>query len=187
MKNHRSYDRHLWYLSVKSWYLQAFFSHFFKILICWIVRRVKGQKMAQNGKKFCSSHLISQEPNVIWFSFIVHTCKKMISPVVVVFLPILIFGVNSEVKGQKMAQNNKIFCLSHSISQDLCLVWLWFLVHMCKMRSPASFLSFSKFWFFRGGFCGGWQKIIHNYQFQSFTLNISRTVDHIIKVFGTQV
>ena len=143
--------------------------------------------MAQNGKKFCSSHLISQEPNVIWFSFIVHTCKKMISLVVVVFLPILIFGVNSEVKGQKMAQNNKIFCLSHSISQDLCLVLLWFLVHMCKMRSPASFLSFSKFWFFRGVFCGGWQKIIHNYQFQSFTLNISRTVDHIIKVFGTQV
>ena len=144
--------------------------------------------MAQNGKKFCSSHLISQEL-YIWFSFIVHTCKKMISPVVVVFifLPILIFEVNSEVKRQKMAQNNKIFCLSHSISQDLCLVWLWFLVHMYKMISPASFLIFSKFWFFGGFFCSGWQKIIHNYQFQSFTLNISRTVDHIIKVFGTQL
>ena len=31
------------------------------------------------------------------------------------------------------------------------------------------------------------QKMTHNYQFQSVTLYISRTVDHMIKIFGKQV
>ena len=45
-----------------------------------------------------------------------------------------------------------------SISQELYLVWLWFLVHMCKNEeneSPAIFI-FSKFWFF--SFLGGGKK-----------------------------
>ena len=51
-------------------------------------------------------------------------------------------------KGQKMAQNDQKN-LSHSISQELYLIWLWFLVHMCKMMiSPAIFFIFSKVWFF---------------------------------------
>ena len=40
------------------------------------------------------------------------------------------------------------------------------------------------------GFLGGGvkgQKLTHDYQFQFVTLYISRTVDHIIKIFGTQV
>ena len=32
-----------------------------------------------------------------------------------------------------------------------------------------------------------WQKWTHNYQFQSVTLNVLKTVDHIIKIFGTHV
>ena len=49
------------------------------------------------------------------------------------------------------------FCLPHSVTQELYLIWLWLLVHMCKMMiSPAIFfiLIFSKLWFF--GFLGGW-------------------------------
>ena len=38
---------------------------FFKILIFWVVRGVKGQKMAQNEKKLCLSCSISQEPYII--------------------------------------------------------------------------------------------------------------------------
>ena len=75
------------------------------------------------------------------------------------------------------------------------------------MISPAIFSIFSKFCFFggvwRGGGGGGEDgrgggeggggagegsaKMTHNYQFQSVTLNISRTVDHIIKLFNAQV
>ena len=55
------------------------FFHFFKILIFWVVRGVKRQKIVQNGKKFCPSHLISQEPYIIWLSFSVHFYKMMIS------------------------------------------------------------------------------------------------------------
>ena len=43
---------------------------------------------------------------------------------------------------QKIAQNDKTN-LSHSVSQELYLIWLWFLVHMCKMMiSPAICFSF---------------------------------------------
>ena len=94
------------------------------------------------------------------------------------FFKILIFLVVRRVKWQKMAQNDKKFRLSHSISQELYLIWLWFLAHLYKiMISPAIFFIFSKFWFFwfLGGRVKG-QKMTHNYQFQSVTLYISRTV-----------
>ena len=52
---------------------------FFKIMIFRVVNGVKGQKMAQN-KKFCLSHSISQEPFIIWSSFVIHNCKLIVSP-----------------------------------------------------------------------------------------------------------
>ena len=101
----------------------------------------------------------------------------------------LIFPILWSVKQPNMAQNDNKLCLSDSLSQELYLIWLWFLIHLCKMMiSPASFFIFSKFWFF--GFLGGrvkGQKMTHNYQFQSVTLYISRNVDHIMKIVGTQV
>ena len=54
------------------------------------------------------------------------------------FFSVCIFSVVREVKEQKMAQNDKKFCLFHSLSQELCLLWLWFLLNMYKiMISPA--------------------------------------------------
>ena len=69
-------------------------------------------------------------------------------------------------------------------------LWGLFLASIkCKMNiSAAIFFIFSKFWFFR--FLEVWvkvQKMTHDYEFQSVTLYISRTVDHIIKIFDTQV
>ena len=53
-----------------------------------------------------------------------------------------------------MAQNNKKFCLSHFVSQELYIIWLWFLIHTRKMMiSPANFFIFQNFDF--GGFLGG--------------------------------
>ena len=54
------------------------FFHFFKILIFWVVRGVKGQKTVQNDKKFSLLQSISQEPCIL-LSFLVHLCKLMIS------------------------------------------------------------------------------------------------------------
>ena len=109
-----------------------------------------------------------------------------------IFFKVWIFSVVREVKEQKMAQNDKKFCLFHSLSQELSLLWLWVLLNMYKiMISPAICFIFSKFWFYGCFFFwGGWgvkeQKVTHNYPFQSVTLCISITVD-IIKIFGTQV
>ena len=46
-------------------------------------------------------------------SFMIHLCKMMISPEVFLF-----FRNVDWIKGQKMAQDDKKLCLSHSISQE---------------------------------------------------------------------
>ena len=91
------------------------------------------------------------------------------------------------VKGQKMAPKwQKILSVSLQIPGNVPHCGFW-----CKcikwMISPATFFIFSKFWFLGvlGGIKG--QKMTQNYQFQSVTLFIARTVDHIIKIFSTQM
>ena len=135
LRNIVAYDHAFWYTFVK-WYFQAFF-HFFKLLILGVVREVKGQKMVQNDKKFCLSHSISQEPYIIWLSFVVHICKMMISPVVFFhYFKYRIFQIVSGVKEQKIVQNGKKFCPSQSSSQE---------PDMCKMiMSPQVFFIFLK-------------------------------------------
>ena len=52
-----------------------------------------------------------------------------------IFSKFWIFGLLVRVKGkgQKMAQNDKKKEeKSHSVSQELYLILLWFLVHMCR-------------------------------------------------------
>ena len=126
--------------------------------------------------KLCLLHSISQEAYIIWLWFLVHICTVMTYPVAFFFIfSKFCFLRVRWVKGRKIAQNNKKFCLSDFLSQQPYLVWLWFLLHMCKMMiSPGIFFSFHFF-------------TILSVKIQSVTLYISRTVDHIIKIFGTQV
>ena len=138
--------------------------------------------------------MMSQEAYIIWLWFLEHMCKMMTSQML--FLCFKSFDYRScqgRGWGQRTenTQNYKKLCLSHFVSQEPYLIWLWFLVRMCKMMIfLAVFLIFFKiqiFWVLgkEGGVKG--QKITHYYQFQSVTLYISRNVDHIIKIFGTQV
>ena len=39
---------------------------------------VKGQRMVQNEERFCLLNTISQEPYIIWSSFVVDKCKMII-------------------------------------------------------------------------------------------------------------
>ena len=97
-----------------------------KILIFQIFRGLKGQKMARNGKNFCLWHLIFQEPYIIWSSFMGHMYN--ISRHFFSFFSKFWFleSLEGMVKGQKMAQNDKKVCLSHSVSQEPYIIWLWF-------------------------------------------------------------
>ena len=119
--------------------------------------------MTQDEKKICLLQLISEEPYIVWLSFMVNKCK-MISFFLkkngFYFSKILIFWVVRRVKGQKMAEND-IKNLSHSMSQELYFIWLWFLVHMCKvMISPAFFFPF--FFLFQNSDFSGFSKFINN-------------------------
>ena len=100
--------------------------------------------MAQNDKNLSLSYSISQEPYIIWLSFMVHICKMISSGFFFFFhfFKNFIFQYVRWVKCQKMAQNGKIFRLSHSISQEAYMIWSWFLLHMCKMMICSFFSQF---------------------------------------------
>ena len=119
-----------------------------------------GGKRAKNGpkwEKFCLSHLVSQEPYSIWLSFMVHLYKKIVSPgIFYIFFKILIFQVARGVKGQIMVQNGKKICMFHLLPQELHIMWLSFMVRLCKMiilPGCCFFIIFSIFLFF--GLLGG--------------------------------
>ena len=123
------------------------------------------------------------------FSFTVHMCKVITSPLgCFIFFKILIFWVVKVVKVQKMVQNDKNFCLSHSVFQKPYIIWFSFKSHLCKMIIyPRGFSIFTKFWFF--GLLNGkraknspkWQNIL------SVALHISRTIHHMTVIYGTHL
>ena len=99
---------------------------FFQNLIFQVVSVAKGQNIAQNDKKFCLLHSISQELYIIGSSFMVHMCKTIISSGVFLFSFFQNFGFpgcQGGVKGQKMAQDDKKFCLSHLINSKNSVIF----------------------------------------------------------------
>ena len=146
-----SFMVHLWKMIISP----GVFFFFFKILIFWVVRGVKRQKMAQNEKKLCLSCSISQESYTIWFSFMVHLCKMIIFPRVFFFFSKFWFsGLLKGVKGQKIVQSvkNSVCCAPYLRDHTLYDHHLWF-ASVKWWYLQAFFSCFSKFWFFR--FLGG--------------------------------
>ena len=122
-------------------------------MIFWVVREVKGQKVTQNDEKLCVTlYFRNHIPCLhLWYACI----KDNISRHFFYFFKILISRTIRWVKGKKMVQitKNDTSC---SISQEPYIIWLSFIVHMCKMMiSPVIFLNFSKFWF--SGLSGKWK------------------------------
>ena len=103
--------------SIWSWFLvhsckmmisPEFFFHFFRILIFRVVWGEKGQKIVQNDKKFCLSPSISQEPYILWFSFVVHKCKMIMSPgIFFIFSKFWFFWFLGGSKGKKWPKMTK--------------------------------------------------------------------------------
>ena len=112
-------------------------------------------------KKICLIQLIFQEPYIIWLSFMVHLCQMMIYlGVFVHFFKILILCVVRRVKGQKNGPKWQKK-LSHSVSHELYLTWLWFLAQMCKMMIPPAFIFFN---FYQNSDFSGFLKFINKCQ-----------------------
>ena len=63
------YGHDFWFHLSKMVKSSGVFFYFSKILIFWVVRRGKTPKL-------CPLHFISQEPCIIWSSFMAHLCKK---------------------------------------------------------------------------------------------------------------
>ena len=88
------------------------FFQYFKILIFRIVSGVKGQKMTQNEKKLSAALHISRTIRRMIVIYGTHVQNDNISRCFLHFFKILILQFVSGIKGQKMTQNDKKFCLS---------------------------------------------------------------------------
>ena len=115
----------------------GFFSIVLKILIFWMHRWVKGQKTMSSALHIWGT---------IHHMTVIYICKMIISSgVFFIFIEILIFWVHREVKGQKTVQNDKKFCLSHSISQEP----YYFFGFRKKLTINVSKLAFWKYHHFK--------------------------------------
>ena len=106
-------------------------SFFFQNLIFQVVRGVKGQKNSLKWQKILSiiPH-ISETINNMIFRYGTHAQSDSFSRHYFHFFKILNFWVHREVKGQKTVQNDKKVCLLCSISQEPCIIWFSFMVHV---------------------------------------------------------
>ena len=111
----------LYHSCVKGQYLQEFSSFFqsFEFLDCWGGGEgVKEQKIAQNDKKFCLSHLKSLEPYIIWSSFVVYNSKMIISLDVFFIFQNFDFLGSQEGQRAKNGLKRQKLCPLHFISQE---------------------------------------------------------------------
>ena len=110
-------------------------------------------------KNFCLLPFISQEPYIIWLSFMVSLCETMIAPdFFFIFSKFWFSGLLGPKWAEILSHISHGFhlwyscvgdnILSDSASQKLYVIWLWLLVHMCKKMISAMFFIFSKFWFY---------------------------------------
>ena len=104
--------------------------------------------MVQNDKEFFLSCSISQEPHIIWLSFMVHMCKMIIS--LVVFFNFLKFPIAELSRGWRGKNGSKwqnvlsgAPYISGTISYDL---HLWYTCMYKRIISSGIAFIFSKFW-----------------------------------------
>ena len=143
------------------------------MLVFWVHRGIKGQKTVQNDKKFCLSCSISQEPYIIWLSFMVHMCRTITSPDAFFNFKISLFWIVRGLNRQKMAQNDRNLSVRH-ISYDL---HLWYTCMYKRIVSPGIFFIFFFFKILnfriirRGGLVKG-QKMASKWQKKSVCLTL---------------
>ena len=119
--------------------------------------RLLGGKRAKNSPKWQKILPVALH---IWGTMhhmtVTLVCKMIISSgIFFILFKILILLVHREIKGEKMVQNDKKFCLLHFISQESSIRRLSFMVQMCKMITSPGVFSILKFWF--SGLSGGWK------------------------------
>ena len=105
-------------------------------------------------KKFCLLHSLSQEAYIIWLWFlaIFHGISRVFFYIFKYWFSWLLGGGMGGQKGKKMAQNDKKFCPSHPVSQELYIklssnyrdLWCTFINWWYFQQF---FFLFFKFWF----------------------------------------
>ena len=146
--------------------------------------------MAQNDEKLCLSYSISQEPYIMWFSFMAHMCKMIISPgIFLIFSKFWFSRLLRGVKEQKIVQDDKKFCLLCSISQEPYIIWSSFVVHKSNIIiSLDLFFHFFQnfdFWIVRR--VKGEKMAQHYKKLCPSCLYISGTIHHMIFFYVTHV
>ena len=127
---------------------------YFSVLKFWLSGDWKGKKWPKMTKMSVTPYISGTMYHMI-FIYGTHVCIK--GQYLQAFFSFFFFFTKfwlsrslregkGVLKGQKITQNNKKICLSHCVYQELYIIGLWFLVHMCKMMIPLmNFFVFQSF------------------------------------------
>ena len=136
-------------------------------------------------KKFCLSHLISQEPYIIWLSFTLHLSKMISLDNFFIFCKFWFFGLLVGKRTKNSPKWQKFLSIALHIWGTIHHVTV---IYVCKMiisSSSGIFSIFLKILTLRGSERAKsdpeWQKI------RSVTLHISGTIHHMIVICGANV
>ena len=109
LKNHTSYDFHLWYILMCKMITST--GTFFIFSKFWFSRLLGGSKDKKWPKKTKNCHALYLRNNTSYDLHLWYTCNRILSSGFFTFIPNFFKffwrGVNSGVKGQKMAQMTK--------------------------------------------------------------------------------
>ena len=120
--------------------ISRLYFHFSKVLIFWAINQVKGAKMAENDEKACP-HCIWGTAHAMIVIFGTLMQNGNASGLFFIFWKFWFFGPKMEQKGQKWPKMTKK--LVHTLSKELQVLWLWFLVHtICKAIISLGFFFF---------------------------------------------
>ena len=115
------------------------FFHFFLILIFRWLSGGRRDKRVKNSPKWQNIlsvvlHISGTIYQIIWLSFMLHICKMIIKGQKATQNDknfCLSHSISHELKVQKMTQNDKKFCLLHSLSQELYIRNLKLPISVC--------------------------------------------------------
>ena len=136
--------------------------------------------------KNCPSRSKSQEPYIIWWSFLVHMCKVIISQgVFFIFSKFWFSGLLQEWKCKKWPKMTKdsVCCVPHlrNYTSYNCHLWYTYV----KDNISKYFFHFFKISIFLVVRDVRLQKLVQNNKNLSAALHISGTVHHMIAIYCT--
>ena len=147
LKNSITYNHDFWCTCVRWCMSRCFFPFFLKFLFFGLLRGWKVKNLPKIKYNSYNRHAPYPKNSIAYDHEFWYTCVKWwyLQVFFFFFFYIFIFWAVRGVKGQKWPKMTKKICLLQLISQEPYIIWLWFMVHLCKIMMALAFFFLLSF------------------------------------------